>query len=195
MGKKIIILNGSPRKNGNTSSLTAEFRRGAEESGNEVTEFFLGQMKINGCLGCWHGGKDPKHPCMQKDDMEQIYPEYREAACLVPVPIHKNRKRKRGFNQAEVLANHLGKICGIPVLNALERIKNTESQTKLTREERKQNIVGAFMLAKNMEAHIDKQALILIDDVCTTSATLEECARVLKEAGAREVLALTALRE
>ena len=123
------------------------------------------------------------------------YPEYREAAFLVPVPIHKNRKRKRGFNQAEVLANHLGKICGIPVLNALERIKNTESQTKLTREERKQNIVGAFMLAKNMEAHIDKQALILIDDVCTTSATLEECARVLKEAGAREVLALTALRE
>ena len=79
MGKKIIILNGSPRKNGNTSALTAEFKRGAEEAGHEVTEFFLGQMKINGCLGCWSGGKDPEHPCSQRDDMDQIYPLYQEA--------------------------------------------------------------------------------------------------------------------
>ena len=90
--------------------------------------------------------------------------------------------------------------CGIaagarPVLNALVRVKNTESQTKLTREQRKENILSAFALAKGMEGKIKGQAVILIDDVCTTSATLEECARVLKEAGAREVLALTALRE
>lgn len=123
------------------------------------------------------------------------YPEYREASFLVPVPIHKSRQRKRGFNQAEVLATHLGKICGTPVLNALVRVKNTESQTKLTREQRKENILGAFTLAKDVENEIKGQAFILIDDVCTTSATLEECARVLKEAGAREVLALTALRE
>lgn len=123
------------------------------------------------------------------------YPEYREATFLVPVPIYKSRQRKRGFNQAEVLANHLSKICGTPVLNALVRIKNTKSQTKLTRDERKQNILNAFALAKGMESQIKKQAVILIDDVCTTSATLEECALVLKKAGAREVLALTALRE
>jgi ComF family protein len=123
------------------------------------------------------------------------YPEYREAAFLVPVPIYKSRQRKRGFNQAEVLATHLGKICGTPVLNALVRTKNTESQTKLTREQRKENILGAFALAKGVEGEVKGQAFILIDDVCTTSATLEECARVLKEAGAREVLALTALRE
>lgn len=123
------------------------------------------------------------------------YPEYREATFLVPVPIYKSRKRKRGFNQAEVLANHLSTLCSVPVLNALVRTKNTESQTKLTREERKQNILGAFTLMKGMESQIKKQAVILIDDVCTTSVTLEECARVLKKAGAREVLALTALRE
>ena len=123
------------------------------------------------------------------------YPEYREASFLVPVPIYKSRQRRRGFNQAEVLAKHLGKICGIPVLNALVRIKNTESQTKLTREQRKENILSAFALAKGVENKIKKEALILIDDVCTTSATLEECARVLKAAGAREVLAITALRE
>ncbi|MBO4707212.1 MAG: ComF family protein [Elusimicrobiaceae bacterium] len=122
-------------------------------------------------------------------------PEYLETSFLVPVPIYKSRQRKRGFNQAEVLANHLSKLCGIPVLNALVRIKNTKSQTKLTREQRKENISGAFALVKGMEGQIKKEAIILIDDVCTTSATLEECARVLKAAGAREVLALTALRE
>ena len=122
-------------------------------------------------------------------------PEYREASYLVPVPIYKSKQRKRGFNQAEVLATYLSKICGIPVLNALKKVKNTKSQTKLSREERKENILGAFSLSKGVEGKIRKEALILIDDVCTTSATLEECARVLKESGAREVLAITALRE
>lgn len=83
MSKKIIILNGSPRINGNTSALTAAFRRGAEEAGNQVTEFHLARMKINGCLGCWRGGKDANHPCAQKDDMDQIYPLYKEADIVV----------------------------------------------------------------------------------------------------------------
>ena len=67
-------------------------------------------------------------------------PEFLEAEFLVPVPIHRKRQRKRGFNQAEVLAMHLSKLCGIPVLNALVRTKNTASQKKLTRSERKENI-------------------------------------------------------
>ena len=83
MAKKIIILNGSPRKNGNTSALTAAFKRGAEEAGNTVTEFHLSGMNINGCLGCWGGGKDAAHPCAQRDDMGQIYPTYREADVVV----------------------------------------------------------------------------------------------------------------
>ena len=83
MAKNIIILNGSPRPKGNTSALTAEFKRGAEESGNKVTEFQLSQMNINGCIGCWSGGKDPEHPCSQRDDMEQIYPLYQEADIVV----------------------------------------------------------------------------------------------------------------
>ena len=72
MTKKIIILNGSPRKNGNTSALTAQFKKGAEETGHVVTEFHLGSMKIGGCLGCWHGGKDTDSPCVQKDDVNII---------------------------------------------------------------------------------------------------------------------------
>lgn len=83
MGKKIIILNGSPRKNGNTTALTARFKWGAEEAGHTVTEFFPDSMNINGCKGCFGGGKDRVHPCVQRDDMEQIYPVYREADIVV----------------------------------------------------------------------------------------------------------------
>ena len=82
MAKRILILNGSPRRNGNTSALTARFRAGAEEAGHTVTEFHLGSMRIGGCLGCWQGG-DETHPCVQRDDMELIYPVYREADVVV----------------------------------------------------------------------------------------------------------------
>ena len=79
MSKKIIILNGSPRKHGNTSALTAEFARGAEEAGHQVTQFFLADMNIHECRGCFGGGRDAHSPCVQKDDMQQIYPAYKEA--------------------------------------------------------------------------------------------------------------------
>ena len=69
MGKKIIILNGSPRKSGNTSALTAQFTKGAEEAGNTVTEFFLGEMNINGCKGCFGGGKNPNYRNPKKESV------------------------------------------------------------------------------------------------------------------------------
>ena len=83
MSKKIIILNGSPRKKGNTSTLTAEFARGAKEAGNEVTEFFLGDMDIHGCKGCFGGHSSRECPCVQKDDMAQIYPMVKAADVVV----------------------------------------------------------------------------------------------------------------
>jgi len=83
MSKKIIILNDSPRKKGNTSELIREFTNEAESSGNIVTEFFLDSMIISGCKGCFCGGKNPDSPCVQKDDMEKIYPVYKEADIVV----------------------------------------------------------------------------------------------------------------
>lgn len=83
MSKKIIILNGSPRNTGNTSMLVKEFAKGAEEKGNIVNEFLLNDMNINGCLGCFGGGKNPDSPCVQKDDMDKIYPYYKEADIVV----------------------------------------------------------------------------------------------------------------
>lgn len=83
MSKKIIILNGSPRKKGNTTALTAAFTKGAIEAGNQVSEFFLGEMTIGGCKGCFGGGKNISSPCVQKDDMDKIYPIYQEADVVV----------------------------------------------------------------------------------------------------------------
>lgn len=79
----IIILNGSPRKNGNTAQLIKAFTEGAQQAGHIVTIFSLQQMNIKGCIGCFGGGKNPESPCTQKDDMEKIYPVYEEADIIV----------------------------------------------------------------------------------------------------------------
>ena len=79
MGKKIMILNGSPRPKGNTAMLIDEFTAGAESSGHTVTRFNLQKMAIKPCIGCCKGGKDPESPCTQKDDMDEIYRAFKEA--------------------------------------------------------------------------------------------------------------------
>ena len=83
MSKKIIILNGSPRKSGNTSALVSAFIEGAKKKGHIVSEFFLDEMNIHGCKGCFGGGKNPESPCVQKDDMDKIYPVYKGADVVV----------------------------------------------------------------------------------------------------------------
>ncbi len=83
MAKKIVILNGSPRKKGNTAALVQAFAEGAENAGNTVTEFFLDGMDIHGCKGCFGGHSAKECPCVQKDDMCKIYPAIK--ACSVVV--------------------------------------------------------------------------------------------------------------
>ena len=83
MAKRIVVLNGSPRRNGNTSRLIEAFKAGAEGAGNTVQVFFLQGMDIRGCLGCFGGGKDPEHPCVQRDGMDEVYPAYRKADVVV----------------------------------------------------------------------------------------------------------------
>lgn len=83
MGKKIVVLNGSPRKAGNTSALVREFTKGAESVGSTVTEFFLNGMDIHGCLGCFGGHSSRECPCVQKDDMNRIYPAVKECDVVV----------------------------------------------------------------------------------------------------------------
>ena len=83
MAKKIVILNGGARLNGNTAELVKSFTSGAEAGGGVVVRFDLDRMNIHGCKGCLCGGKNPDSPCVQKDDMEKIYPEYRSCDILV----------------------------------------------------------------------------------------------------------------
>lgn len=83
MPKKILILNGSPRHKGNTAHLCEAFTSGAQSAGHEVKSHYLQKMNIHGCLGCLKGGKDPVSPCVQKDDMDLIYPDYEKADIVV----------------------------------------------------------------------------------------------------------------
>jgi ComF family protein len=112
---------------------------------------------------------------------------------LVPVPLHPRRLRARGFNQASDLAKHLGP----PVSPVLRRIRHTPSQTDLPAARRHRNVRGAFAMcdsAWRRRGDVHDRTVLLVDDVTTTGATLAACARVLKDAGAREVCALTAAR-
>lgn len=83
MGQKIVILNGSPRKTGNTSELVKAFTEGAISVGNDVLSFHLDSMNIHGCKGCFGGHSSRECPCIQKDDMEKIYPAVKEANIIV----------------------------------------------------------------------------------------------------------------
>lgn len=83
MQKKIVILNGSPRKNGNTANLIKAFTEDAQSAGHSVTEFFLDGMTIHGCKGCFGGNSNKVCPCVQKDDMARIYPAVKECDVIV----------------------------------------------------------------------------------------------------------------
>ena len=111
---------------------------------------------------------------------------------LVPVPLHKNRKNWRGFNQAEILAKTLAKKFNVNYCNLLIRIIETKTQVGLTREERRKNVMGAFALGKKIGMkHIAGRNFILVDDVYTSGATIQEAAKVLKRAGAQTAWGLT----
>ncbi len=131
----------------------------------------------------YQGSKFLKQPdCIKKDWI------------IIPVPLHKRRLLKRGFNQSEVLAERLSKNFSLDCIpDNLIRVKNTPSQVELgDKEKRLDNVSDAFkVLDRNV---IEKKKIILIDDVCTTSATLDECAKTLKKAGAKEVWGLVLAR-
>jgi len=111
------------------------------------------------------------------------------ALCVVPVPLHPARRRERGFNQALDLANHLG----LPVIEALARVRRTPPQTELSAAQRRKNLDGAFTATRHARK-LAGAVVVLVDDVSTTGATLDACAQKLKDAGVSEVRALTAAR-
>lgn len=112
---------------------------------------------------------------------------------LIPIPLKEKRERWRGFNQAEEIGKKLSKFLKIPLFcDVLIKIKETLPQVELSDIERKENIKGAFKI-KNKEK-IEGRKILLVDDIYTTGSTLEEAARVLKEAGAKKIIGIVIAR-
>lgn len=115
-------------------------------------------------------------------------PWFQARACdlIVPVPLHPVKEREREFNQAERLARRLGESARIPMNeHLLQRVKFTGTQTLLTRAQRAENLRHAFAVAPGQR--LDGRRVVLVDDVFTTGATVNECARALRAAGAASV--------
>lgn len=115
-----------------------------------------------------------------------------ERALLVPVPLAASRQRQRGYNQSECLARALAPLWKVPVrVDLLIRSRSTETQTRLTPDERVQNVHGAFLSAQAARSAVRGTHVVLVDDVVTTAATLNACAAVLHDAGARIISYVT----
>jgi ComF family protein len=111
----------------------------------------------------------------------------------VPVPLHATRLRERGYNQVELIARPLAKHLHLPLRSyLLVRTKPRPSKLKLTRQERWRSVRGAYVIREG--TRVDKLRVLLVDDVFTTGATLDACARALRQAGASNVAAVTVAR-
>ncbi|PXA05473.1 amidophosphoribosyltransferase [Coraliomargarita sinensis] len=122
----------------------------------------------------------------------QNYLDYLADAVLVPVPLHPDKLRERGYNQSERIADALSRATGghSPCERLLQRIKYTLTQTRLNREDRHRNVKNAFALVEDAVVIPDQQ-YILVDDVFTTGSTLNACAEALRKAGAEHIKVAT----
>lgn len=122
-------------------------------------------------------------------EFAENYPSF----CIVPIPLHKDKLRERGFDQSYLIARYMAGRLKLPFWDALlMRIKATESQAKKKKNERLENVRGAFSLTRPEEAR--GKDILLIDDVFTTGATANEAAKVFKRAGAGRVHVFTLAR-
>jgi len=131
-----------------------------------------------------------EHLVLSKKNTDNIW----ENSVLIPVPLDSKKIRERGYNQTEELSNEMSKVLTIPVItNNLLKIKQTEPQMELTKSEREKNLENAFKI-KNPAEFAGKK-IFLVDDVYTTGSTMEECAKVLKISGAKQIWGIVIARE
>ena len=135
--------------------------------------------------------------CRALDD-PRLQAEDLSAWTLVPVPLHRTREREREFNQSHELCLQLARHTGIPVQNVMKRLRSTDRQARLTRTQRLENLRGAFAMRRGFIGKTSPLAgakVLLVDDVFTTGATTDECARILRrEAGVQKVVVIAVAR-
>ena len=129
---------------------------------------------------------------MAAEMVRNVFFKQAKIDCVVPVPIHRDRLKERGYNQADLLAREVAESVGLRyVEDGLAKVQATESQVDLSRQERAVSLRNAFEARYDFgDAHV-----LLIDDVCTTGNTLMNCAATLKRAGARRVSAVVFAKE
>lgn len=113
---------------------------------------------------------------------------------LVYIPIHNNRLQERGFNQSRLITERLSDLTGIPLVDCLERTRDTKKQSKQSKTMRFEQIKNSFIVKNDTVSKISNKNILIIDDIYTTGATIAECSRVLKTAGANEIYSLTLSR-
>ena len=146
-------------------------------------------------LGFKHGDQIHAAPCFVPWLERAGADILTQADFLVPIPLHRWRLLKRRFNQSAIIAQHLSKRTKIPfILNALERVRATPVQGYLQPKERKKNVKNAFAVPEGIIPKIRNKHIVLIDDVFTTGATVNECAKALLKNGAGTVDVLTLAR-
>jgi competence protein ComFC len=135
--------------------------------------------------------------CRALDD-PRLQAEDLRAWTLVPVPLHRTREREREFNQSHELCLQLARHTGIPVQHVMKRLRPTDKQARLTRAQRLENLRGAFSLRRGFQGKASPLAgakVLLVDDVFTTGATTDECARILRrEAKVQKVVVIAVAR-
>lgn len=132
------------------------------------------------------------HKTMEKIILndEKIYSFLEKYDIILPVPLFKNKKWERGYNQTELIARDLAKDLGIKISNkTLKKVKNTKMQSSLNKTERMKNIKDAFIVT-NTES-VENKKVIIFDDIYTTGSTLNECSKIVRKANAKEIAILT----
>ena len=118
-----------------------------------------------------------------------------DADLIVPVPLYRSRLWWRRFNQSAMLAQSVGRLASVPVdCFVLARVRRTSSQVGLSAEQRRKNVAGAFKMLPARAARVKGKSIVVVDDVITTGATAEACARALKRAGGARVDVLALAR-
>lgn len=164
-------------------------------SGRIPVKFVMAQLKFvkeSKVQNLLHNLKYKNHPEIAVSlgrmyGQELLYRNYKnEFDIIIPVPLHKVRKRKRGYNQSEEFGKGLSEVLQIPCSDEIvKRVLKTETQTKKTKLKRWNNVSEVFQVIKPQQIH--NKRILLVDDVITTGATLEACAKVLLEANCEEV--------